>query len=80
MERLAQITAMFDPAAIVSGPEVVDCNLSGGTETTCFSITVKSSLAQDEMGPWCPRTSRTGQRLRASGRMKALFTTPTGPS
>ncbi|MGL4234799.1 hypothetical protein [Tabrizicola sp.] len=59
-EHLAQIKAMFDPAAIVSEPELVDCTLSGGSETTCFSITVKSSLEQNEMGPWCPRNISDG--------------------
>ncbi|MGL4236370.1 YHYH protein [Tabrizicola sp.] len=62
-ERLVQIKAMFDPAAIVSGPDLVDCTLSGGTETTCFSITVKSSLAENEMGPWCPRNITDGPEV-----------------
>lgn len=58
--QLDQIKAMFDPASIVAGPTVVDCKLSGGTDTTCFSITVKSSLEQNEMGPWCPRNISDG--------------------
>ncbi|WP_054557163.1 YHYH protein [Cobetia sp. UCD-24C] len=53
-ERLATIKTMFDADSVVAGPEVVDCTLSGGTETQCFSITLKNSLAADEMGPWCP--------------------------
>ncbi|MDO6786248.1 YHYH protein [Cobetia marina] len=53
-ERLAQIASLFDARSIVAGPEVVDCTLSGGTETQCFSITLKNSLESSEMGPWCP--------------------------
>ncbi|WP_324689723.1 hypothetical protein U0O11_10100 [Cobetia sp. D5] len=53
-ERLATIKTMFDADSVVAGPEVVDCTLSGGTETQCFSITLKNSLAAEEMGPWCP--------------------------
>jgi hypothetical protein len=62
-QRLTQIEAMFNPAAIVSGPELVECTLSGGAETTCFSITVTSSLTDDDMGPWVP----TQQCRRAGG-------------
>lgn len=53
-DRLAQIQTMFDSDSIVEGPKVVDCTLSGGTEAQCFSITLKNSLTQHEMGPWCP--------------------------
>jgi hypothetical protein len=61
--RLDQIKAMFDPTSIVAGPTIVDCKLSGGTETTCFSVTVKSSLEQNEMGPWCPRNTADGPEV-----------------
>lgn len=32
------------------------CTLSGGTETTCYRITVSSIPTDHEAGPWCPRT------------------------
>ncbi|MGL6211449.1 MAG: YHYH protein [Paracoccaceae bacterium] len=62
-EALAQIKALFDLSAIVSGPDLVACKLSGGTETICFRITVKSELAEEAMGPWCPRTITDGPEV-----------------
>jgi hypothetical protein len=61
--HLLQIKTMFDPAAIVSGPDMVDCTLSGETKTTCFRITGKSSLNPGDMGPWCPRNIEDGPDL-----------------
>lgn len=58
--RLEHIKSMFDAKSIVEGPKVVDCTLSGGTETQCFSITLKNSLDHDEMGPWCPENIGDG--------------------
>ncbi|WP_386683015.1 YHYH protein [Loktanella sp. R86503] len=51
---LHDITHLFDAATVVSGPEVVDCTLSGGAKTTCFSITVKPEPQSYTPGPWCP--------------------------
>lgn len=53
---LAEIEVLFAGADIISGPEIVDCKLSGGTESTCFSITVRPVPATYAAGPWCPRT------------------------
>ncbi|ASP19656.1 YHYH protein [Antarctobacter heliothermus] len=52
--ELHHIEAFFADANIVSGPSIVDCTLSGGTETTCFSITVKPDPKAYTPGPWCP--------------------------
>jgi len=52
--------AMFDDGVIIGEPKIVDCTLSGGTKTNCLSITVKSNLTEDEMGPWCPRNIADG--------------------
>lgn len=52
--RLAQITAFFSEANVVVGPTLVDCKLSGGTEATCFEITVAPTPQTHETGPWCP--------------------------
>lgn len=45
---------VFAGADLVSGPTMVDCTLSGGTKTTCFSITVKAAPQSYTPGPWCP--------------------------
>lgn len=52
--RLAQIATFFAEADVIAGPSVVDCTLSGGTQTTCFQITVSPTPATHETGPWCP--------------------------
>ncbi len=59
-ERLAEITAFFAKADVISGPEVVDCTLSGGAETECFFITVSGSPLDYTPGPWCPTNISDG--------------------
>lgn len=53
-DRLAQISAFFSSADVVSDAELVDCTLSGGTQTTCFAITVTPKPQDYTPGPWCP--------------------------
>ncbi|WP_285672868.1 YHYH protein [Paralimibaculum aggregatum] len=53
-DRLSRIAAFFAPADILSGPEIVDCTLSGGTRTRCFRITVTPTPQDYTPGPWCP--------------------------
>lgn len=52
---LERVTEFLSDANIVSGPELVDCTLSGGTKTTCFSITVRPNPTTYTPGPWCPQ-------------------------
>ena len=52
--RLAQIAAFFAAAEIVAGPEVVDCTLSQGERTECFSIALAADPQTYTPGPWCP--------------------------
>ncbi|WP_371153248.1 YHYH protein [Jannaschia sp. 2305UL9-9] len=59
-DRLAEIAAFFSAADVISGPEVVDCTLSGGAETECFSITVSGSPQDYTPGPWCPTNISQG--------------------
>ncbi|MDQ2095001.1 YHYH protein [Rhodalgimonas zhirmunskyi] len=59
-DRLHEIEAFFADADIVSGPTQVDCTLSGGTKTSCFSITVKPNPKAYTPGPWCPQTITDG--------------------
>lgn len=53
-DRLAQITAFFADATVITAPELVECTLSGGTQTTCFQITVAPTPPTHDTGPWCP--------------------------
>lgn len=57
---LDDLSAFFADATVIDGPELVDCKLSGGTETTCFSITVKAEPSSYTPGPWCPRNVTDG--------------------
>jgi YHYH protein len=52
---LATAAEMFKSAKIVQAPTLVECTLSGGTKTTCFSITVAPAPTSHTPGPWCPR-------------------------
>jgi len=54
-ERLAAITSHFDETALASPAKIVPCTLSGGTQTSCVSITVRKAPERDDLGPWCPR-------------------------
>ncbi|MEP4194648.1 MAG: YHYH protein [Aliishimia sp.] len=51
---LHHIEHFFENATVISGPEIVDCTLSRGTETSCFKITVKAEPQNHTPGPWCP--------------------------
>lgn len=53
-DQLHTIQHFFENATVVSGPTIVDCTLSGRTQTTCFSITVKAEPQSYTPGPWCP--------------------------
>ncbi len=53
----------FDKDSMVGPIGIVDCKLSGGTETTCLSITLKPQPASFEIGPWCPRNITDGADL-----------------
>ena len=58
--ELAEISTFFQHAKVVSAPTIVDCTLSGGTRTRCFSITVKSEPSSYSPGPWCPNNVSDG--------------------
>lgn len=59
-DRLERIASFFASANVVSGPEIVDCTLSGGTRTSCFSISVKPDPKDYTPGPWCPTSTADG--------------------
>ncbi|MCK5748682.1 MAG: hypothetical protein KAH44_20875 [Oricola sp.] len=54
------VAAFFDEASLVTEPRIVNCTLSGGTQTKCLSLTVKLEPATFEIGPWCPRNLEDG--------------------
>ncbi len=47
------------PGAVLQDGEVVDCTLSGGTETTCMRF-VLTPAPERQPGPWCPRRVTDG--------------------
>ncbi|MBW4962178.1 YHYH protein [Sulfitobacter sp. CW3] len=59
-ERLGKVAQFFATADIVAGPEVVDCTLSQGEKTECFSITLAADPQTYTPGPWCPTTISDG--------------------
>lgn len=59
-DPLHTISHFFEDAQITAGPSVVECTLSGGTQTSCFSITVKSEPGDYTPGPWCPTSLDDG--------------------
>ena len=48
---------MFIDGALADDIVTVDCTLSGGTETSCYQITVAGYPADGEVGPFCPTTT-----------------------
>ena len=59
-DDLAAIAAFFATADVVDGPDLVDRTLSGGTQTTCFSITFRPNPLSYTPGPWCPTNISDG--------------------
>ncbi|MGB1287622.1 MAG: YHYH protein, partial [Aggregatilineales bacterium] len=48
---------LFFEGALAEEPEIVDCTLSDGTETSCYEITVVGYPADYDAGPFCPETT-----------------------
>jgi hypothetical protein len=51
---LEKISQQFSNAQLLSEPKIVDCTLTGGAKTECYSITVKAAPSDYTPGPWCP--------------------------
>ena len=47
---------LFFDGALAEDVTTEDCTLSGGAETTCYSITVAGYPASHDVGPFCPDT------------------------
>lgn len=58
--RLAEVADFFVAADIIAGPDVVDCTLSQGAQTACFSITLAADPQTYTPGPWCPSNLSDG--------------------
>jgi len=58
--NVTEIAAYFQDADLVNEPKIVDCTLSGGAQTKCFSITVKADPQSYTPGPWCPSNIADG--------------------
>jgi len=54
IDGLNDLAQLFAEGALVSNAEIVDCTLSGGTETQCAAITVTGQPVDHQTGPWCP--------------------------
>jgi hypothetical protein len=57
--RFDQLAALYENAGVVGTPEIVDCTLSGGAQSSCISITTGPAPANHATGPYCPRTIET---------------------
>jgi len=59
---IESVLTLFDEESFYSEPKIVDCTLSGGTKTSCVSITLKPQPSSMEIGPWCPRNISDGPK------------------
>ncbi len=48
---------LFFDGAIEGDVTTEDCTLNGGTETTCYAITIAGYPASHDIGPFCPRST-----------------------
>lgn len=54
VDQLAVNIDNFESGALLSDATIVDCTLSGGTETTCYQIEIAGEPTTREIGPFCP--------------------------
>lgn len=52
--------SLFKDGAFAQKPEIVDCETSAGTKTTCYLLKTAGSPVGREPGPFCPRTVSDG--------------------
>ncbi len=50
---LQSYLAALEPGAVLQGGKIVDCTLSGGTQTKCMRFILQAAPKR-EPGPWCP--------------------------
>ena len=54
-DRVKELERLFVKESVIKPPEIVECTLSQGTKTACFSITLDIAPRDFTPGPWCPR-------------------------
>ncbi|WP_107796438.1 YHYH protein [Nitrosomonas aestuarii] len=52
--------SLFKAGAFTKEPEIVDCETTAGTTTTCYKLITSGSPAGRELGHFCPRTISDG--------------------
>ena len=52
--------SLFAEDAFTQEPEIVDCETSEGTKTTCYQLITDGAPAGRTPGPFCPRTTSDG--------------------
>lgn len=55
-----ELVEHFLPDALTQAPTIVDCTLSNGSESKCYSFTINAQPAGFDIGPWCPRSINDG--------------------
>lgn len=58
--HVSELVEHFLPEALAQDPSIVDCTLSGGTQTKCLSLTINAQPVGFEIGPWCPTSIEDG--------------------
>lgn len=58
-EALKAFLHAVDPKAVLQAGEIVDCRLSGGSQTQCMKFTLRA-VPNRTPGPWCPNTVGDG--------------------
>lgn len=56
IDSTSEPVSLFLEESLVESITEEPCTLSGGSETTCYRITVRSLPLDHETGPWCPGT------------------------
>lgn len=57
--RFDVLASLFKDANVIGTPIIVDCTLSDGAKSLCFSITTGPAPSNHKTGPYCPRTINT---------------------
>jgi hypothetical protein len=55
--------SLFKEGAFSQEPEIVECQTSAGTKTTCYKLTTAGTPGEREPGPFCPRAISDGADL-----------------
>ena len=59
-ESVNEKLALFETDSMTGAPTIVNCTLSGGTSSSCISVTLNATPTNYTVGPWCPRNISDG--------------------